>query len=624
MSFSRDEDEKKAASVFTRRAALVGGVQATIFGALGARLFNLQVLERGKYAPLAEDNRISLQVTAAKRGRVFDKAGRELAGNIERFRVSLTPALSADVRTSIAELRQIVTLSEEDVERVLVRIKKQSKSLPVIVASNLTFDQIARINVLLPQLPGVRTDVIWERTYSGGEAVGHLVGYVGQVQRVGIDDDAVLRLPEMRVGKTGVEAGFDEALRGVGGVQRLEVDARGRVVRDLDTRTPTVGRDARLTIDTDLQAQVLTRLKLERRAAVSVLDVITGDVVAMASTPAYDPADVVKANSSDAWQALTKNDDRPLLNRAIAGQYPPGSTFKMVTALAAMRAGLIKPGERINCSGRYQLAGQTFRCWKRSGHGRLAFHEALRSSCDVYFFELAGRLGINALAKAAHDLGFGETFDIGLPEMRSGLVPDSDWKRGRFNTSWYGGETILAGIGQGFVLATPLQLAVMTARLATGKIVIPRIGVVADQSEKAPVATALPFGDTELTLVRRAMWAVVNEDGGTGVRAKFESGAPVFAGKTGTSQVSRISSDTHHDSLPWEQRDHALFVGYAPYDKPKFAVAAVVEHGGGGGVTAAPMARDVLQLVLNATTATGGAGLQSREPNGSVVTKRRG
>ncbi len=591
-----DDDELRRR--FNRRALLVGGTQAAALSLVGWRLFDLQVLSHGRYGPLADENRISVQLLAPKRGRILDRVGRVLADNDEMFRVVLVPALAGDAVAALSTVRRIVPISTEDADKHLRRMKRQSRNLPTVIAEGVNFEQVAQLNLLAPQLPGVRTEIYWRRRYRGGAPVGHIVGYVGNVERFGVDDDAVLRLPEMRIGKSGAEAGFEGVLRGVGGAQRLEVDARGRIVRNLDSTEPVPGRDVTLSIDQALQQVVLDRLQRERRAACVVIDVTTGEIAAMASTPAFDAAEVAEGITEQSWQRLIAAEDRPLLNRAVAGQYPPGSTFKMVTALAALKAGVVDTKGRINCDGTFTLADQSFRCWKRGGHGTMALHEAIRSSCDVYFFELARRVGIRALAATAHDLGLGEFHDCGLPDEKMGLVPDPDWKRGRWNASWLAGETILAGIGQGYVLATPLQLAVMTARIATGRRVTPTLERrvhAGPRSEFAPIG----YADAHLKAVRAAMLAVVNDTGGTGGNAFLGPGRPSIAGKTGTSQVSRASSENAQSALPWGQRDHALFVGYTPFANPRFAAAAIVEHGGSGGQTAAPLVRDVLLAVLD-------------------------
>jgi penicillin-binding protein 2 len=609
-----DHDDQVSRKVFSRRIVLAGGLQAAALTALGWRFFELQVLEGSRYAPLADENRINVTVLAPKRGRIFDRQGRELAGNAEVFRATLVPALAGDTEAALAAFRQIVPLNGDDVERLRQGIKKQRRSVPVVLARDLTFEQVAALNVQAPMLPGIRTDVIWRRKYGAGNAVGHVVGHVGSVDRVALGDDPVLRLPEMRVGRSGAEAGLEAVLRGTGGTQRLEVDARGGIVRSLESVAPVAGRDVTLTIDAELQAKVQARLLQERRASCVVIDVTTGAVAAMVSTPGYDPADLADGLSGESWKRLASSEDTPLLNRAVAGQYPPGSTFKMVTALAALETGTADARERIRCNGQYRLADQTYRCWSRSGHGQLTLHEALRASCDVYFFELANRTGIRAIADMARRLGLGQIYDCGLNDQKPGVVPDPDWKRGKWNAGWLDGETILSGIGQGFVLATPLQLAVMTARLATGLSITPRL--VAPGTEGAPAVPAfseLGLRPEHLAAVRNGMWGAVNETGGTGAGASRILDQPIIAGKTGTSQVVRASSEQGHDELDWHQRDHALFVGYAPSDAPRFAVAVVAEHAGGGGRVAAPIAGDILRMMMQAQQ-TGRYGLVLGQP----------
>ena len=592
-----DDDERAHRMTFRRRALVLGGVQAAGLCALGWRFFNLQVLQEGRYAPLAEDNRINLQIIAPKRGRILDRNGVELAGNDEVFRASLIPALTQDVRASLAQFRRIIPLSADDAEKIARRAKSQNRNIAIPIASDLTFEQVAKINVFAPQLPGIRTEIGWRRRYRQGSAVGHIVGYTGRVERLSLDDDAVMRLPGAKIGKSGIEAGQEAILRGRGGSQKIEVDARGRIVRTLETLDPVAGRDVTLTIDIALQRRVMERLQVERRASCVGIDIATGGVVVMASTPNYDPAEVADGLTDEAWQRLAGSAEHPMTHRAISGQYPPGSTFKMVTALAALQAKRVNTVERITCTGRYVLGDTTFRCWHRSGHGAVNIHEALRSSCDVFFFEMARRLGIETLADVARLCGLGTAYDCGLSDPKAGLVPDPDWKRGRLIGSWLGGETILAGIGQGYMLTTPVQLAVMTARIASGKAIVPSL-VKRGADEDAPHFDDLGFDEAHLRTVRSGLVAVVNDPEGTGKNAALGPGMPQVAGKTGTSQVSRASSDSAQEALPWKLRDHALFVSYLPAGAPRYAFSAIVEHGGGGGATAAPLVRDLMTMVL--------------------------
>lgn len=596
--FEHDNEERESRRTFSRRAMVLAAGQMLGFSVLGWRLFELQVLDEGRYDPLADENRTSLQILLPKRGRILDRTGAVLADNDESFRVVITPALAGDIPGVLAKFKLLQPLNDAEVDAIVKRAKRQSRNLPIAVATDVPFEQVARINLFAPQLPGIRTEVAWRRRYHSGAAAGHLVGYTGSIERPSIDDDALMRMPGVRIGKSGVEAGMEMELRGDGGIVKIEVDARGRIKRNLEMRDPVAGRDVHLTIDLDLQKRMFERLRAERCASCVVLDVTTGEIAAMASTPSYDPAELTDGPTEETWQRLSAAEDKPLLNRAIGGIYPPGSTFKIVTALALLHMRAMDPKEKINCGGRYELAGHSYRCWKRSGHGPVALHDALRESCDCYFYEAARRLGIDAIADMARMMGFGQVYNCGLPQQKAGLVADPDWKRGRWNAGWYGGETLLAGIGQGYMLATPLQLAIMTARIATNRAVEPTI---VKYSNSAPGFRFAELGlePDKVALVRAGMKAVVNEEAGTGKNAVLGAGRPLVAGKTGTSQTRNRGDDRPQDDLPWRARDHALFVAYFPADAPRYAVAAVVEHGGGGGAVAAPLVRDVIEAVLD-------------------------
>ncbi len=607
---------------FTRRALIVGGVQACGLILIGARLYQLQVMENRKYAPLADDNRISQRGLVPRRGRILDRNGRVLAFNEESFRLSILPGPAPEMRRTLAALRRTLPLTPEEVHRIVGRARDGARSRPITIRSGLSFDDVARISVLSPHLPGVETDVEHRRRYNDGPVIGHVVGYVGGLDRRALDDDPFLRLPNVRVGKAGVELGMDVELRGHAGSQKFEVDARGRIVRHLDEMPPSEGADVAITIDTTLQERVLERLSREPRAALVALDVDTGEVLVMASVPTFDPNDLTVNFSDESWKGLQADDHNPLLNRTIGGLYPPGSTFKMVTALAALEAGAVTLDERISCSGAYELADQTFRCWRRDGHGMSDLARALKESCDVYFYELAARIGVDRIASMARRLGLGQIFACGLALQKAGIIPDTGWKRARLGKSWLRGETILAGIGQGYVLTTPLQLAVMTARLATGRAVVPtlvrRLG---EPRPDQPVFPALDVSAIWLDAIRTAMVGVVHEAGGTGLSADAAAGAVLIAGKTGTSQVrSTTEADRTGAEPSWNHRDHALFVSYFPANAPRYAISVVVEHGGGGGVTAAPIVRDVIRMLLSfeARDGVSAAGLAVSPVNGAT------
>ncbi len=596
---SFDDDPSTGRSRFTRRAALLGLGQIGIFGALAARLYQLQVVDGNRYALLADENRISTEILAPVRGRILDRGGAVLASNTEGYRAVVVPALARDLRAVLSRFSQIVPLSFDEVERIVTRARRQPPNLAIVLVADLSWERVAEINLHAPLLAGVRTEAAGQRQYIAGTHMGQIIGYVGAIEKRAMNDNPVLRLPGMRVGRAGVERGLEDQLRGTSGSVTSEVDARGRVIRIIDTVEPKPGRDVRLTIDTTLQSEVMEQLAKHRRASSVVIGVATGEIIAMASSPGFDSNVVARAGESQEWARLQTAPGDPLNSRSLRGVYPPGSTFKMVTALAGLEAGKIDTRERLPCEGRFEYYGQTYRCWRRSGHESCDLHKALRESCDCYFYEVARRTGIEAIAATARKLGLGVLHDPGIAGAKAGLIPDHDWKRGRFGRGWLGGETILAGIGQGYVLATPLQLAVMTARLASGRSISPT--VVASEPDvqgRRETAAPLQMNPAHVQAVRRGMIAVVNEDGGTGGRAQGEDGDYLLAGKTGTSQVSAQSRDTAQSDLPWDKRDHALFVAYAPVSAPRYAIATVVEHGGGGGAVAAPATRAILDLVM--------------------------
>ena len=595
---SKPKRKKNLGAVFSRRAALIGAGQLGLFGLLAVRLHKLQVIDGKRYKVLADENRISLRLVPPVRGRVFDRMGKLLAANKEDMRVMVIPDLSRDLSRTLDELGKVVNVPVLERQRVLNLARKQNPQLPILVTGGLSWEQFAKINVLAPQMPGVHTDIGWRREYFHSRVFGHIMGYLGAATRVQLAESPVLRLPGLRVGVSGVEEGYETLLRGQPGNAKIEVDARGRVVRQLDYEGATPGRDIILTIEQALQKRTLERIAKFRRAAIVAMDVNNGDVLAMASTPTYDPNDIVHGISVEKWRSLQTAEDDPLTNKATRGQYPPGSTFKMVTALAGLEAGVITPKTRFWCSGAFKYSNHVFHCWRRSGHRGVRLHRALKESCDVYFYETAKRLGIKRLAVMARKLGLGQSYDCGLPKQKPGVVPDPDWKRATLGKPWYGGETVLAGIGQGFVLTTPLQLAVMTARIASGKKILPRLARTVPPQKPVP-AEKLDISEASLKLVRKGMYAVVNEPGGTAGRSAFYLAGARMAGKTGTSQVRGFKGRRRSNAqLEWHERDHALFVCYAPARKPKYCVSVIVEHGEGGSKTAAPLAREVMLDLL--------------------------
>jgi penicillin-binding protein 2 len=594
----KDSDRYKQ---FTRRAALLAGGKAMVLTALLGRMYWLQVVESPRFAVLAEENRINPRLLPPPRGRILDRFGIPLADNRQNYRVVVVREQAKDIATTLARLASIVTLDDDTLKRILRETARTRAFVPVTVAEDLTWNQVSRIEVNSPDLPGVNIEVGEIRNYPFGPAAAHLLGYVASVSEAELDGEPLLELPGFRTGKIGVERVYDKTLRGAAGTSQVEVNAVGRVIRELSREEAKPGQEIVTTIDIGLQEYVQQRLALETSASAVVLDTVSGDVLALASSPAFDPNRFANGLSTAEWQMLVTDPLSPLTNKAIAGQYSPGSTFKMMVALAAMETG-IEPSHRVVCTGQITLGNARFHCWKKEGHRSLDMLGAIKHSCDIYFYDLSRRVGIDRMADMARRFGLGRPVGLDLPGERAGLMPDRNWKLATLGEPWQGGETLVAGIGQGFTLATPLQLALMTARIANGRsAVVPRLARPASESAGAE-APAPPLGLAEdhVRLVQEGMVRVTNEPGGTAFSARIIEPGMAMAGKTGTSQVRRISLAERlagvrkNEDLPWRQRDHALFVGFAPVGAPRYATAVVVEHGGGGSRVAAPIARDVL------------------------------
>jgi penicillin-binding protein 2 len=600
-------DAGKPAPRITRRGLMLLGAQIGVVGALGWRIRQLQIEETERYRLLAEENRINIRLIPPARGLIFDREGRPLAVNRQNYRIAMVREQAGDPEAILARLARIVELPPERQERALKEMAARSAFVPVVVTEHLTWDDVARVAANAPVLPGVIPEVGLSRHYPDAYSTAHVVGYVGPVSEKDLaelaDPDPVLQIPRFQIGKTGVERRLEDDLRGEAGNMRIEVSAAGRVMRELDRVEGVAGRDVQLTIDKGVQNFAMQRMAGESASAV-VLDVTNGDVIALASSPGFDPNAFVFGIGAADWNALLNDEYRPLSNKAVAGAYPPGSTFKMVVALAALEAGLLRPGDGVNCPGFTRLGNRRFHCWKRGGHGGVDLRRSLSQSCDCFYYEMARRVGPDGISAMARRLGLGVRHDMPMPAVTEGLMPDAAWKLANRDEKWGAGDSFNYGIGQGFTLASPLQLAVMTARLAAGTDVAPRlVRAIGGAPAPEPRPQPLDLDHAHLRRVQDGMHAVVN-DGGTAHRSRIADPAMTMAGKTGTSQVriitaaERAAGVTRNDQLPWNRRDHALFVGYAPYDRPKYAIAQIVEHGGGGSAVAAPIARDILMRAL--------------------------
>ncbi|MBT3703567.1 MAG: penicillin-binding protein 2 [Alphaproteobacteria bacterium] len=599
---------------FTRRAAIVGGVQAVLMTVLAGRLYYLQVIRADDYRTMADDNRISMRLLPPKRGRILDRQATELANNQQNFRIMFVPEHAKDgIAETLDALSSLVEIDEYDRRRIEREIRRNRKFMPVTVLENLSWEEFSRVNVHLPDLPGIQPDVGESRSYPLGTAFAHLVGYVGVVAEKELTGEPLLELPGFRIGKSGVEKARESVLRGTAGNSQIEVNALGRVIKQLNRVDGDPGEDVVLTIDAELQMMVMDRLGNES-ASVVVMDVHTGDVISMVSTPGFDPNSFNLGINHADWKELLDDPRKPLINKPLRGQYPPGSTFKMIVALAALESGAVTEDFQTFCSGKLKYGNHTFHCWKKHGHGLQDMVSAIEHSCDVYFYEIARKTGINRIAAMAERFGLGDITGIGVGGERSGLVPTKEWKLATIGEPWQGGETLNVGIGQGHVLTTPLQLAMMTAQLANGgKRVRPRLmysldaeketdGKTADKEPAVPEQNqSLGLSEHALSIVLEGMRRVTNSPTGTAFRARIKDPAMAMSGKSGTAQVRRISKyerDTRvlkNKERAWRERDHALFVAFAPVETPRYAISVVVEHGGGGSSVAGPIARDILE-----------------------------
>jgi len=594
--------------LLTRRTLVVGGLQAGMISLLVGRMYYLQVVESRRYQMLADDNRISMRLIAPSRGLIVDRAGIVMANNDQNFRALIVSEQARDVERTLGVLAGIIQLAPSEVERIRHDMARHRRFVPVTVRENLTWEQVSMIEVNAPDLPGVIIDVGEVRSYPFADQASHLIGYVGAVNEDELDDDnPVLALPGFKIGKAGVEKYSDDALRGTAGTSEMEVNANGRTIRELSRESGERGKKVTLTIDSELQTAAHKRLLQERSAAAVIMDAQTGAIYALASAPGYDSNIFSKGIPADLWKDLLDDETMPLINKTIGGQYPPGSTFKLVVALAGLESGAIGLDHSVTCNGTFALGDHTFYCdaYKNGGHGTLNLTEGIAKSCDVYFYDVGNRTGIDNIARVANLLGLGLRTGLDVPGEHAGTVPSTAWKKAHTGEPWYSGETISCAIGQGQVAATPLQIATMVARLASGgRAVVPHVTKEIAGIETAPTDwPRIDFKPEHVEAVLNGMKAAT--DHGTGKDVQIKEPGMQMAGKTGTAQVHQYTLAEHdkgrighvEGDLPWKLKNHAWFVGYAPEDDPRYVCAVLVEHAGDFGAKAAgPVARDLLLL----------------------------
>tara|TARA_B100000959_G_scaffold1350_1_gene1488 strand:- start:768 stop:2693 length:1926 start_codon:yes stop_codon:yes gene_type:complete len=619
-----DSFENKS-RLITRRMFILSAAKISVFFALVARLFYLQISENIKYRSLSDKNRLREWKVVPQRGIIEDYFGNKVASNTQVFQLHMMPEDVPNFEVLFFKLSKIIKFDERKKRNLLKRLKKRRPWQPIIISDNLTWAEFSKLNVFLHDLQGIKPIVSVARKYFEDGSTSHLIGYVSDVSQKDLKNSELLRAintPGLKTGKNGLEKSLNEEIIGFPGLQRFEVNAYGKRIKELKYIQGKAGINYRLTIDQEVQKYASEMLK-EKSGSVCVMDIYTGDIIASVSSPTFNANEFVHGIREEYWKELIQNKKKPLINKAFAGLYPPGSTIKPIVALSALENDVISPKKIVRCTGSIEMYGQTYHCWKEKGHGYMTLRSAIKQSCDVYFYEVARRLGVDRLSITAKQFGLGKKVLGLLNEEKSGLVPDTKWKLKHIGKGWVLGETLISGIGQGYFQTTPLQLCLMMSQLANGGYEIkPRI--IDDKYALQTIIDAwreeftyknndINFNNSKLVklyknqenikFVLDALYGATNEPMGTSYRSRLTQSEYMFAGKTGTSQIRRITAEERElnlkqKDLPYERRDHALFIAFAPYKNPRYAFSVVVEHGGSGSSGAAPIAKRVIKKVL--------------------------
>tara|TARA_Y100000590_G_scaffold412876_1_gene508185 strand:+ start:3004 stop:4929 length:1926 start_codon:yes stop_codon:yes gene_type:complete len=622
---SSDNIQNKA-KLITRRMFVLSAIKITVFVSLVARLFYLQISENIKYRSLSDKNRLREWKVAPQRGVIVDFFGEKIASNTQVFQLHMMPEDVPNLEELFFRLSRVISFDDKRKINLLKRLKKRKPWQPIIVSDNLTWPEFSRLNLFLHDLQGIKPVVSVARKYSEDGSSSHLIGYVSDVSTRDLENSELLReinIPGLKTGKSGLEKSLNDPMIGKPGFQRFEVNAYGKRIKELKYNQGTVGQNFKITIDKEIQKFVNDIIK-GKSGSICIMDIYTGDIISMVSSPTFNPNKFVHGISQKDWDSLINNRDKPLINKSIAGLYPPGSTIKPIVALSALENDVINPKLVIQCSGKIELYGQKYHCWKEKGHGYMGLRNAIKQSCDVYFYEIARRLGVDRLSETAKKFGLGKKVFNFFEEEKTGIVPNTKWKLENLGRGWVLGETLITGIGQGYFQTTPIQLCLMTAQLANGGYKIkPR--VIDDRNELQPIINAwrekflaekadLDFNSPLLEKLYRnkenikfvldALYGATNEPMGTSYRSRHTKSEYLYAGKTGTSQVRKITEEQRklkikNEDLPYERRDHALFTAFAPYKNPRYAISVLIEHGGSGSSGAAPLAKKIIKKLLD-------------------------
>ena len=590
--------DKKQIQILNRRAFFLFLGKMSLFSIVGWRLFNIQIVNSGKYKTLSKNNQIDVEILYPVRGVIKDRNQNIIASNIKVFDLYIIPEKAGDIAKTLSKLSNFIELDFKKRRNIINLAKKIKKFEKIKIFENLDWNTLELIESNKNYLDGIQLIVDFQRVYPQKEVFSHLTGYLNKPTKKDLNLPYISNMPLLNIGQQGLEKSFNEILVGKAGSREIEVNASGRIIREIFKKPSTKGGDISLTLDINLQKYCLSKLLNHRAGSIVVINIANGEILSMVSSPNFDSNLITKKPNQKYWDSLINNSLSPLTDRSIQGLYSPGSTFKMMVAIAALRNGYIESSELVPCTGKIEYGDRLFHCWKTRGHGSMDIITAIRESCDVFFYQLSLKVGIDKIAKVALDFGLGKTYPLNLRNQKKGIIPSKKWKKENLKENWYAGETLNAAIGQGYVLTNPLQLAVMTARIASGgKKILPSI----IKGEKKKKFDVMKEYKSELKIIHEAMFKVVNDKKGTANRAKAENFS--FSGKTGTSQVKKItieereSDDFRNIEIEWKNRDHALFVGYMPSNDPKYSVSVVIEHGGSGASTAAPIAKDIFQYL---------------------------
>ena len=602
----------RKSQIINRRMFIIGAAKVIIFSGIIARLFSLQISENKKYLTLSDKNRIREWKLPPVRGDFHDYFGNIIAGNNQAYQLHIIPEQVEDFRYVITRVKDILELSDRQFKKVIKKQKEIKSWETLVVADNLSWEKFSKINNQLYDLRGVKPIVSISRNYPYKENYTHILGYVSQANEKDIVSNKTVKdkfVQGLKVGKIGLERSFEDSLIGDNSIERYEVNAHGRRISQLAFKNGNKGETIKLTIDTEVQ-KFLNELLKDKAGSICVMDIFTGHIVAMHSSPSFDPNAFVFGISQDEWQLIRNNPMKPLINKTLSGNYSPGSTIKPIVALSALENDIVSPTFTVNCKGHdhpFELYGQKYHCWKKEGHGFVSLKEAMKQSCDIYFYEVARRLGVDRLSQTAKKFGLGKkVFNNVFENEKNGLIPDTSWKKNVLGKNWLLGETIITGIGQGYIQTTPIQLCLMTAQIANGgykiypKIVLNKDNEVKNKDKFEP----LYKNSKNIKLIQEAMFSSTNEARGTSYRSRINDPKYQFAGKTGTAQVKRITKqdrelDLKTLEIPYEERDHALYVAFGPYRNPRYAISILIEHGGSGSSVAAPLAKKLFKKVID-------------------------